>query len=133
MCLILADIDYFKKFNDQWGHLLGDQVLKAVGRKLNESMRDGATAYRFGGEEFAILIPKSKLAIARHVAESIRRSIEKISLKDKRSGQTIKNITLSFGVVEVKQGEALSYFVARADDFLYEAKRLGRNRVLPIL
>jgi len=133
LCLILADIDHFKKFNDEWGHLLGDQVLKAVGRKITDSMRDGASAYRFGGEEFVILIPKSKLRIARHFAESMRKMIEKLSLKDKRTGQKVKNITLSFGVVEFQQSESLSSFIARADDFLYEAKRLGRNRVLPIL
>jgi len=133
LCLILADIDHFKMFNDQWGHLLGDQVLKAVGRKLNDSMRNGASAYRFGGEEFVVLVPKSNLRIARHFAESIRKMIEKLSLKDKRSGQRIDNITLSFGVVEFKKGESLAQFIARADEFLYEAKRLGRNRVLPIL
>lgn len=133
LCLILADIDHFKHFNDEWGHLLGDQVLKAVGRKLNDCMRDGSSAYRFGGEEFVILVPKSKLRIARHMAESMRKMIERLTLKDKRSGQTIKNITLSFGVVEWQSGEALSRFIERADEFLYEAKRLGRNRVLPIL
>lgn len=132
LCLIMADIDYFKKFNDQWGHLLGDQVLKAVGKKLNNSMRDGATAYRFGGEEFAILLPKSSLRIARHFAESLRKSIEKLSLKDKRSGETINNITCSFGVSEFAKGESLASFISRADEHLYQAKRLGRNRVLPI-
>lgn len=132
LCLILADIDHFKNFNDQWGHLLGDQVLKAVGRKLNDSMRDGASAYRFGGEEFAIVIPKSQLRIARHLAESIRRSIERISLQDKRTGQTINNITASFGVVEYQANDSLINLIARADEFLYQAKKLGRNRVLPI-
>jgi len=133
LCLILADIDHFKHFNDDWGHLLGDQVLKAVGRKFNDCMRNGASAYRFGGEEFVILVPKSKLRIARHMAESMRKMIEKLSLKDKRTGKTIKNITVSFGVVEFQAGDSLSRFVERADEFLYEAKRLGRNRVLPIV
>lgn len=133
LCLVLADIDHFKVFNDEWGHLLGDQVLKAVGRKLNDSMRNGSSAYRFGGEEFVVLIPKSNLRIARHFAESMRKMIEKLSLKDKRSGQRIENITLSFGVVEFKKGDSLSEFITRADELLYEAKRLGRNRVLPIL
>jgi diguanylate cyclase len=133
LCLILADIDHFKAFNDQWGHLLGDQVLKAVGRKLNDSMRDGSSAYRFGGEEFVILVPKSKLRIARHMAESMRKMIERLTLKDKRSGETIKNITLSFGVVEFQKNDSLGSFIERADEFLYEAKRLGRNRVLPII
>lgn len=133
LCLILADIDHFKNFNDDWGHLLGDQVLKAVGRKFNDCMRNGASAYRFGGEEFVILVPRSKLRIARHMAESMRKIVEKLSLKDKRSGKNIKNITVSFGVVEFQKGDSLSGFIERADEFLYEAKRLGRNRVLPIL
>ena len=133
LCLVLADIDHFKNFNDQWGHLLGDQVLKAVGRKLNECMRNGASVYRFGGEEFAILIPMSNLRIARHFAEGMRKMVEKLSLKDKRTGQKIDNITLSFGVVEFQQADSLNNFISRADEFLYEAKRLGRNRVLPIL
>lgn len=133
LCFILADIDHFKTFNDQWGHLLGDQVLKAVARKINESVRDGASAYRFGGEEFVILLPNSKLSIARHFAESLRKIVEKLSLKDKRTGETIKNITLSFGVAEFQPQESLTDFIARADGLLYEAKRLGRNRVFPVL
>lgn len=132
LCLILCDIDHFKKFNDTWGHLLGDQVLKAVGRKINESMRDESTAYRFGGEEFVMLLPKTNIRIARHFAETIRKKLEKLSLKDKRSGQTINNITASFGVVESKPNETLTDLIARADDYLYKAKSLGRNRVLPI-
>ncbi|WP_415226889.1 GGDEF domain-containing protein [Psychromonas sp.] len=131
LCLIMADIDHFKDFNDQWGHLLGDQVLKAVGRKLNDSMRNGATVYRFGGEEFVILLPKSNLRIARHFAETLRKTIEKLTLKDKRTAQMIKNITASFGVSEFAKGDSLSGLIARADEHLYQAKRLGRNRVLP--
>lgn len=132
LCLIMADIDYFKKFNDQWGHLLGDQVLKAVGRKLLDCMRNGATAYRFGGEEFVILLPQSNLRIARQFAESLRKTIEKIRLKDKRTTRMIDNITASFGVAEFTEGDSITSLIARADQFLYDAKRLGRNRVLPI-
>lgn len=132
LCLILCDIDHFKKFNDTWGHLLGDQVLKAVGRKINESMRDESTAYRFGGEEFVMLLPKTNIRIARHFAEAIRKKLEKLSLKDKRSGQVINSITASFGVVESKPNETITDFIARADEYLYKAKSLGRNRVLPI-
>jgi len=132
LCIILCDIDHFKKFNDNWGHLLGDQVLKAVGRKINESMRDGSTAYRFGGEEFVILLTNTNIRIARHFAESIRKKLEKLSLRDKRSGQLINNITASFGVVQYAPGESISELISRADDYLYKAKSLGRNRVLPI-
>ena len=132
LCLIMADIDHFKKFNDQWGHLLGDQVLKAVGRKLNQKTNNGATAYRFGGEEFVIVLPKSNLRIARHYAETLRKVIEKLVLKDKRTTKMINNISASFGVAEFIVGDSLSSFIARADDYLYQAKRLGRNRVLPL-
>jgi len=132
LCLILCDIDHFKRFNDTWGHLLGDQVLKSVGRKINENMRNGSTVYRFGGEEFTILVPKTNIRIARHFAENIRKQIEKVSLKDKRSGQQINQITASFGVVEIRPNESMTEFIARADDYMYKAKKLGRNRVLPI-
>jgi diguanylate cyclase len=132
LCIILCDIDHFKNFNDTWGHLLGDQVLKAVGRKINESMRNETKAYRFGGEEFVMLVPKSNIRIARVLAESIRKKLEKLSLKDKRSGEYINNITASFGVVESQPNETLTDLIARADEYLYKAKTLGRNRVLPI-
>lgn len=132
LCLIMADIDHFKEFNDQWGHLLGDQVLKVVARKLNDSMRDGATVYRFGGEEFVVLFPKSNLRIARHFAETLRKLIEKLSLKDKRTAKLIKNISASFGVAEFSKGDSLTSLITRADENLYQAKRLGRNRVLPM-
>jgi diguanylate cyclase len=91
LCLIMADIDHFKKFNDQWGHLLGDQVLKAVGEKLSDSMINGATAYRFGGEEFMVLLPKSNLRVACQYAEALRQLIGTLTVKDKRTAKKPKN------------------------------------------
>ena len=132
LCLILGDIDHFKKFNDQYGHLLGDQVLRAVGRRLIEADRDGSKSYRFGGEEFAILLPKSGLRRARQFAEAVRVKIEKLSLRDKRSANLIDNVSASFGVSEFTPGDTLTTFIARADELLYKAKRLGRNRVMPL-
>ena len=132
LCLILADIDHFKSFNDQYGHLLGDQVLKAFGKRLNDSARDGSQAYRFGGEEFAILLPSSSLSRARQFAETTRKLIEKLSLKDKRTGKSVDNINASFGVSEFRAGDSLTSFITRADKQLYQAKRLGRNRVFPL-
>jgi len=132
LCLILADIDHFKKFNDQYGHLLGDQVLKAVGRRLLDATRDGAGAYRFGGEEFAILLPKSGLRQARQYAETLRKLVDKLSLRDKRTTKLIDSVTASFGVSEFTKGDTLTSFIARADDHLYKAKELGRNRVMPL-
>ncbi|BDM64624.1 hypothetical protein NFHSH190041_20760 [Shewanella sp. NFH-SH190041] len=79
--LILADIDHFKQFNDSFGHQLGDQVLKAVTKRLGEHCRDGARVYRYDGEEFAILVPSRPLPQIRHLADSMRRGIEKLPLR----------------------------------------------------
>lgn len=131
--LILADIDHFKQFNDSFGHQLGDQVLKAVAKRLGEHCRDGARVYRYGGEEFAILVPNRPLPQIRHLADSMRRGIEKITIKDRRKGGIIDGISASFGVSCHQQAESLSQFIAQADTQLYEAKKLGRNRVMPII
>lgn len=131
-CLILLDIDHFKAFNDNYGHQLGDLVLKTVAKRVQEGCRDGVKFYRFGGEEFAILIPKSQLRVARQLAEGMRRAIEKLSLKDRRNAATIDSITASFGVVQWKEGQDVSQIIEAADKLLYEAKRLGRNRVMPM-
>ncbi|MGF1709818.1 GGDEF domain-containing protein [Vibrio kagoshimensis] len=132
MCLILLDIDHFKSFNDTYGHLFGDTVIKSIARKLQLSSRDGISAYRFGGEEFALIVPNKSLRIARQFADTSRRTIEKLSIKDRRSGKQVGNITASYGVVEFKKGESPESLIDRADKLLYEAKSLGRNRVMPI-
>ncbi len=131
-CLILVDVDHFKRFNDEYGHLLGDQVLKAVAKRLQDSCRDGTKLYRFGGEEFAILVPTSQLRVARQLAEAMRRALEKVSVRDRRKGQLISNISASFGVAEWQQLDTRQSLTERADTLLYDAKRLGRNRVMPI-
>lgn len=130
--LILVDVDHFKKFNDTHGHQMGDQVLKAVAKKLKDSCRDGAQAFRFGGEEFAILLPNNVLQRACHQADVMRRAIEKISVKHRASGKTVSGITASFGVSSYDNGVSGAKLIELADKHLYEAKRLGRNRVMPM-
>ncbi|MCG9581019.1 GGDEF domain-containing protein [Vibrio tubiashii] len=132
MCLILADIDHFKSFNDTYGHLFGDTVIKGIARRLQLSCRDGIQAYRFGGEEFALIVPNKTLRIARQFGESLRRAVEKLSIKDRRTAQQVGNITISMGVAELQPGESAESLIERADKLLYEAKELGRNRVMPI-
>jgi len=130
--LVLVDVDHFKKFNDTHGHQMGDVALKAVARKLKEACRDGAQAFRFGGEEFAVIIPMSNLSRACHMANTMRRAIEKIQVKLKSTGAIIGDITASFGVSSYEQGMSAGKMIEQADKHLYEAKRLGRNRVIPI-
>ncbi|HGS4805008.1 TPA: GGDEF domain-containing protein [Vibrio parahaemolyticus] len=132
MTLILLDIDHFKAFNDNYGHLFGDTVLKAIARRLQQSCRDGVSAYRFGGEEFALIVPNKSLRIARQYADTLRRMIEKLRVRDKRSGTQVHSITASFGVAEFEVGDTVDSLVNKADKQLYEAKQLGRNRVMPI-
>ncbi|MFW8592159.1 GGDEF domain-containing protein [Glaciecola sp. 2405UD65-10] len=130
--LLLVDLDHFKKVNDTYGHVMGDLVLKATARKLQATCRDGAQAFRFGGEEFAVIIPNSSFARARGIAESMRKAVEKIRVKDKRSGEILGDIAASFGVAELTKGMNPLALIEKADKQLYEAKRLGRNRVMPM-
>ena len=132
LCLILIDIDNFKKLNDDYGHIFGDMVIKAIAKKLQSSCREGIAAYRYGGEEFAILVPNKTLPIARQFAETVRRSIEKITVTDKRSGKKVKNMSASFGVSLFTEGENPISLIDSADQQLYKAKKLGKNRVMPI-
>lgn len=131
-CLILADIDHFKNYNDKYGHLFGDAVIRGLSRRLQSSCRDGATAYRFGGEEFAIVVPNRNIRVVRQFADSLRRAVEKLSIKDRRNGKQVGNITASFGVTEFESNDTVDSIIERADKLLYEAKQLGRNRVMPI-
>ncbi|MFQ1921177.1 GGDEF domain-containing protein [Aeromonas veronii] len=130
--LILADIDRFKNFNDEYGHLLGDQVLRAFSKRLRDACKEGVTAYRLGGEEFAMLVPHRSLALARQMAESMRRAIERMSILDRKSGRRIDHITASFGVGEFNGQESADCLLERTDKLLYKAKELGRNRVMPL-
>lgn len=133
LCLILVDLDHFKKVNDNHGHVMGDLVLKATAKKLQAVCREGAQAFRFGGEEFVVIVPNANLAKARQMAESMRRAIEKIGVKDKRSGEVLGGITASFGVAQLEKGMNPLALVEKTDKLLYQAKDLGRNRVMPML
>lgn len=130
LCLIMADIDHFKRFNDTFGHLVGDSVLRYFANVMKKGKQENEVICRYGGEEFAILLSSSSLEQAIARAESIRVGIEAAQLKRANSEQTLGTITSSFGV-SVYQGnkETLENFVKRADDALYLAKQQGRNQV----
>jgi len=127
--VIMLDIDYFKKFNDQHGHQTGDAVLSIVGSLLKQSVKGKDFPSRYGGEEFIILLPKTKLNGALVVAEQIREIISSKKFKNTQTGQKLGNITVSIGVAEIRQGDTAITVVERADASLYLAKENGRNNV----
>lgn len=127
--LMLLDIDHFKKFNDSFGHQVGDQVLRLVARTLTDNVKGRDIAARYGGEEFAILLPDTPVSAGIRVAEGLRKSVESKEVVNKVTQQNMGRITLSVGIAEYSPGENLSALIARADAALYEAKKAGRNRV----
>lgn len=127
--LLMADIDFFKKVNDSYGHLFGDKVLRAVAQILKENVKGKDTAARYGGEEFVILLPDTPLEGARRVAENIRTTVERFRVKRTDKNETVANVTISLGVASYLGAESGSDFVARADAALYRSKDQGRNRV----
>lgn len=130
LSMMLLDIDHFKKFNDEFGHRVGDQVLKIVGSKLKASIAGADSAARYGGEEFAVLMPQTSLADAVDRADRLRVSLGSHYLKNRSTGQSYGTVTVSIGVARYRSGEQLEEFVNRADQALYRAKSEGRNRVV---
>lgn len=130
LCLMMVDIDYFKKFNDTYGHPMGDQVLKLIGSVLSDSVKGRDTPARYGGEEFGIILPRTQLKDALKIAEQIRATVANKKITKRSSGEALGQITLSIGVAQYRVGEALGDFLVRADEALYTAKRSGRNQVI---
>ncbi len=128
VALIMADIDRFKRFNDTWGHLAGDAVLRHVSRQMGVHLRPTDMIARYGGEEFAALLPDTAPGEAAAIAERLRNGIEWSSLTLGESGETVR-VTISIGLAQALAGETLEEFMARADGALYRAKENGRNRV----
>jgi len=129
LCLIIADIDFFKKVNDTYGHLVGDNVIRMVAATLKNSIKGKDLAARIGGEEFAILLPDTPVDGAMKLANDIRLAFEGLDLKKKSTGESLGKITLSFGVATYREGEAVDDFINRADEALYQSKETGRNKV----
>ena len=130
LCLMLTDIDHFKKFNDTFGHRIGDSVLKVVARHLKDSIKGADLAARYGGEEFVVVLPETELKDATTLANQIREKLAKRELKSSKSGDNYGSVTLSIGVARFRPGESIGSFIERADEALYRAKETGRNRVV---
>lgn len=128
LSLLFIDVDDFKHYNDVYGHKNGDFVLVKIGDIFHENLRGLDFGFRYGGEEFAILLPGINLSNALIVAEKIRRLFVGIEFKPKNSDHIVKK-TVSIGVAEFKQGMDVNEFVNQADKAMYKAKKLGKNRV----
>jgi len=127
LSLLLLDIDRFKDYNDSFGHLEGDKVLVRIGEVIKACLRKMDTAYRYGGEEFTVILPETSGQEAVYVAERIRAEIER-ELFSPGPDQEVQ-ITISIGVTEYRSGERISAMVERADKAMYISKENGRNRV----
>jgi diguanylate cyclase (GGDEF)-like protein len=127
LALLLLDIDHFKKCNDTYGHLEGDKVLIRLGQIIKVCLRTMDSAYRYGGEEFTIILPETTGKEANNVAERISASVESERFSTE-AGEDF-SITISIGVTEYFKEEQLSTFIHRADQAMYKSKAKGRNRI----
>jgi diguanylate cyclase (GGDEF)-like protein len=131
LSLLTIDVDYFKKFNDRYGHLVGDACLREVAKTLSLSARRGGDLVaRIGGEEFAVLLPNLDLEGAGRIAEALRERIEQLGVEHCES--PLRIVTVSVGVAAARpvKGASFNALIDWADSALYEAKRAGRNRVV---
>ena len=125
--LSMLDVDHFKRVNDRYGHLTGDEVLEKIAASIRQNIRDTDIAGRYGGEEFIIILPLADLSYATIVAERLRNIIENAEMKD--SAGNVFVVTVSQGVSSWEQGEDAHSLISGADEALYKAKGNGRNRV----
>jgi diguanylate cyclase len=130
LSLLMFDIDHFKSFNDSYGHLTGDQVLRLVGMSLKQTIKGQDITARYGGEEFVVVLPNTAMRQALTVADHIRRAIMSKELKKKSTGEILGRVTISVGVSMLKPDDDTDSLIERADACLYAAKRNGRNRVI---
>ena len=131
LSLLILDIDFFKNYNDTWGHLEGDKVLMEIGETVNSCMRSMDTAYRYGGEEFTILLPETKLQKACLVGNRIKDSIRSVIFEPEPG--TKASVTVSLGATELAKGEDFRSFIDRADKAMYKSKDTGRNKLTYII
>ena len=136
-CILMLDIDHFKSINDNYGHAIGDKVLKAVANSISTTTRQTDVAYRYGGEEFMVILNKSELVGASVIAERIRENIAALKIPvDGRAvdsteidGQDTLSVTISIGGSSSVSSSSASEMMQQADKVLYYAKNQGRNRV----
>ena len=128
LSVVMADVDHFKRFNDEYGHQAGDYVLFVVAEVLRTRLRPTDLVVRYGGEEFVVVLPETALEGASVAADRVRRAIEQTALATP-DGRALPTVTLSLGVAQMHDGDDLVGLIDAADGALYAAKRAGRNRV----
>ena len=129
-CLMMLDIDHFKKVNDNFGHLVGDRVIRYVSALLNQVIGENQKIARYGGEEFAVIMKNTAFDDVLKLAEKVRVALSKSKLQRKDSGETIGKVTISIGVAQQQSDDSAESFVERADAALYKAKNTGRDQVV---
>lgn len=129
LTLLIADVDHFKAFNDNFGHRVGDEVLKVVARVMKSLLKGRDKPARYGGEEFCVILPTTDLEGAMSVAEQIRQTIGAKALKSARTGKSYGQITISLGCASLTPQDSIGSLIERADAALYFAKNNGRNQV----
>ncbi|MCB1518589.1 MAG: GGDEF domain-containing protein [Hyphomicrobiaceae bacterium] len=130
LALVMIDIDHFKKFNDTYGHQIGDQVLRLVAMTLRAHTKGQDLAARYGGEEFVIILPDTNVDGAHALCEKIRKAVQAKELLRKSTNEKLGRITASFGISIFRDGDNSTSLIERADKALYAAKENGRNQVI---
>ena len=130
LSMLIVDIDKFKRINDNYGHLVGDKVIRYIAHTIKTNVPPHAKVFRFGGEEFVVLLPHTCMSVAAEVAETIRQAQEKGKLITTSSNDTIGQVTVSIGVTSFSLSDSQETFIDRADKALYKAKTDGRNCVV---
>ena len=128
MSLVMIDIDHFKRYNDQHGHVAGDSAIRTVAATISDKIRPADMAARYGGEEFLLILPSCSLKPAEAAAERVRQAVEEAPVKISDEG-TLSPVTISLGIAELRDEFTVEDFIQAADAALYRAKEAGRNRV----
>lgn len=129
MSLAICDLDHFKKLNDNWGHAVGDSVLKHFAGIMKNNTKGKDIAARYGGEEFALILPDTEARDARKLLETIRQALYNRNLVATRTKKRIGHVSASFGLAGLRDDDTVETLIARADELLYVAKNRGRNNV----
>lgn len=130
LSMLMCDIDHFKKFNDTYGHLIGDEVLKLVAKTLIENLKGRDVIARYGGEEFVILLPHTSVQDAERVGNQLRSILATKQVRRRRTNEMLGVVTISLGATQYVSKEDTDSFIDRADTALYDAKQTGRNKVV---